>query len=196
MTRNQKRIPIFGRQPRDFRHAAAGRRVCAELAKLWIDGRTLGRQRPRLKPDANRKAIWKSPTRKNSYSKTTGLYRRRQKDGWPQMTFVTPGIDAEGRVIITSRGTTYKIKHFAPRPARVPVGLRRAIQRLEVRADPWHGGNHRAARRDGHFDLLVQAGRAASTRTGTSIKKQMADEKRVIIRVKMEKVGPQSLKRI
>ena len=24
----------------------------------------------------------------------------RQKDGWPQMTFVTPGIDPEGRVIL------------------------------------------------------------------------------------------------
>ncbi len=40
----------------------------------------------------------------------------RQKDGWPQMTFVTPGIDAEGRVIITSRGTTYKIKHLRRDP--------------------------------------------------------------------------------
>jgi hypothetical protein len=28
----------------------------------------------------------------------------RQKDGWPQMTLVTPGIDAQGRVLMTSRG--------------------------------------------------------------------------------------------
>ena len=28
------------------------------------------------------------------------------------MTFVTPGIDSQGRVIITSRGTTYKINLF------------------------------------------------------------------------------------
>jgi hypothetical protein len=27
----------------------------------------------------------------------------RQKDGWPQMTFVTPGIDLQGRAIITSQ---------------------------------------------------------------------------------------------
>ena len=40
----------------------------------------------------------------------------RQRDGWPQMTFVTPGIDPEGRVIITSRGTTYKIKHIRRDP--------------------------------------------------------------------------------
>ncbi len=40
----------------------------------------------------------------------------RQKDGWPQMTFVTPGIDPEGRVIITSRGTTYKVKHIRRDP--------------------------------------------------------------------------------
>ena len=42
----------------------------------------------------------------------------RQKDGWPQMTLVTPGIDAEGRVIITSRGTTYKLKHLRRDPRR------------------------------------------------------------------------------
>ena len=40
----------------------------------------------------------------------------RQKDGWPQMTFVTPGIDVQGRVIITSRCTTYKIKHIRRDP--------------------------------------------------------------------------------
>ena len=40
----------------------------------------------------------------------------RQKDGWPQMTLVTPGIDAEGRVILTSRGTTYKVKHLRRDP--------------------------------------------------------------------------------
>ncbi len=32
------------------------------------------------------------------------------------MTLVTPGIDAEGRVIITSRGTTYKVKHLRRDP--------------------------------------------------------------------------------
>src|SRR5438128_11843454 len=32
------------------------------------------------------------------------------------MTFVTPGVDAEGRVIITSRGTTYKVKHIRRDP--------------------------------------------------------------------------------
>src|SRR5690242_21897750 len=32
------------------------------------------------------------------------------------MTFVSPGIDAEGRVIITSRGRTYKVKHLRRDP--------------------------------------------------------------------------------
>ena len=40
----------------------------------------------------------------------------KQKDGLPQMTLVTPGIDAEGRVILTSRGTTYKVKHLRRDP--------------------------------------------------------------------------------
>ena len=40
----------------------------------------------------------------------------RQKDDWPQMTFVSPGIDADGRVIITSRDRTYKVKHLRRDP--------------------------------------------------------------------------------
>ena len=44
----------------------------------------------------------------------------RQKDGWPQMTFVSPAIDAGGRVIITSRDRTYKVKHLR-RDARVSM---------------------------------------------------------------------------
>jgi len=40
----------------------------------------------------------------------------RQKDGWPQMTFVTPGIDPEGRSSLPTRGQTYKLKHLRRDP--------------------------------------------------------------------------------
>jgi len=89
----------------------------------------------------------------------------RQKDGWPQMTFVTPGIDPEGRVIITTRGTTYKLKHLRRDP-RVSMLI---FWYKQVR------GEHK------NWD---------------EYKKQMADEKRVIIRVNIEKVGPQTVNRI
>lgn len=45
-----------------------------------------------------------------------GVLVARKRDGWPQITLVTPGIDAEGRVIITSRGTTYKVKNIRREP--------------------------------------------------------------------------------
>src|SRR6266540_3516541 len=57
----------------------------------------------------------------------------RQKDGWPQMTLVTPGIDPEGRVIITSRGTTYKLKHLR-RDAQV-ISIVRRFQMVQIRSD-------------------------------------------------------------
>ena len=81
----------------------------------------------------------------------------RQRDGWPQMTFVTPGIDSEGRVIITSRGTTYKIKHLRrdPRVSMLIFGEQYSGSKfVQI-----HGTAeiHRAARGNGHFDLLVQA---------------------------------------
>jgi general stress protein 26 len=45
-----------------------------------------------------------------------GCIAVRQRDRWPQITFVTPGIDPEGHVIITSRGTTFKIKPIRGNP--------------------------------------------------------------------------------
>jgi len=35
-----------------------------------------------------------------------GVLIARRRDGSPQMTLVTPGIDAEGRVVISSRSST------------------------------------------------------------------------------------------
>jgi len=43
----------------------------------------------------------------------------RQKDGWPQMTFVSPGIDPQGRAIITSRGAHAMQRDGAMRCARM-----------------------------------------------------------------------------
>jgi hypothetical protein len=78
-----------------------------------------------------------------------GCIAVRQKDGWPQMTFVTPGIDPEGRVIITSRGN-----------------LRRAVPRIKFCADPRRSGNYRTARGDGYLDLLAQTSARRSQESG------------------------------
>jgi PPOX class probable F420-dependent enzyme len=45
-----------------------------------------------------------------------GVLVARKKDGWPQMTFVSPALDPEGRVIITTRETAYKTKNIRRDP--------------------------------------------------------------------------------
>lgn len=39
-----------------------------------------------------------------------------KKDGTPQMSPVTVGVDAEGRVVISTRQTAYKVKHIRRDP--------------------------------------------------------------------------------
>ena len=119
----------------------------------------------------------------------------RQKDGWPQMTFVTPGIDAEGRVIITSRGTTYKIKHLRrdPRVSLLIFGEQYSGSKfVQI-----HGTAEIIELPDA-MDMLIYWYKQirGEHKNWDEYKTKMADEKRAIIRVKMEKVGPQSVNRI
>jgi general stress protein 26 len=72
----------------------------------------LGGERPRIKGDldGNRRRA------KILQENHRACIAVRQSNGWLQMTFVTPGIDTEDRVIITTRGTTYKLKHLRRDP--------------------------------------------------------------------------------
>lgn len=119
----------------------------------------------------------------------------RQKDGWPQMTLVTPGIDPKGRVIMTSRGTTYKVKHIRrdPRVSMLIFGEQYSGSKfVQV-----HGTAEIIDQPDA-IDALVHWYKTVrgEHKNWDEYKKQMQDEKRVIIRVNIEKVGPQSVNRI
>ena len=94
------------------------------------------------------------------------------------MTLVTPGIDAQGRVLMTSRGTTYKVKH--------------------IRRDPRVSMTAEIVDQPEAIDALVYWYKQVrgEHKNWNDYKKQMQDEKRVIIRVNIEKVGPQSVNRI
>ena len=119
----------------------------------------------------------------------------RQKDGWPQMTFVTPGIGPQGRVIITSRGTTYKIKHIRrdPRVSMLIFGEQYSGSKfVQI-----HGTAEIIELPEAMETLIFWYRQVRGEhKNWNDYCKQMHDEKRVIIRVNIEKAGPQSIKRI
>ena len=119
----------------------------------------------------------------------------RQKDGWPQMTLVTPGIDAQGRVLMTSRGTTYKVKHIRrdPRVSMLIFGEQYSGSKfVQI-----HGTAEIIDQPEAMNALIYWYKQVRGEhKNWDDYKKQMQDEKRVIIRVNIEKVGPQSVNRI
>ncbi len=119
----------------------------------------------------------------------------RQKDGWPQMTLVTPGIDAAGRVILTSRGTTYKVKHLRrdPKVSMLIFGEQFSGSKfVQIHGSAEVVDLPQAM--DGLIDWYKTV--RGEHKNWEDYKKQVTDEKRVLIRINIEKVGPQSIKRI
>jgi PPOX class probable F420-dependent enzyme len=119
----------------------------------------------------------------------------RQKDGLPQMTLVTPGIDAEGRVILTSRATTYKVKHLRrdPRVSMLVFGEQYSGSKfVQIH------GTAEVVDLPQAMDGLIYWYKTVrgEHKNWEDYKKQVADERRVLIRINIEKVGPQSVKRI
>ena len=119
----------------------------------------------------------------------------RQKDGWPQMTLVTPGIDAAGRVILTSRGTTYKVKHLRrdPKVSMLIFGEQFSGSKfVQIHGSAEVVDLPQAM--DGLIDWYKSV--RGEHKNWDDYKKQVTDEKRVLIRINIEKVGPQTVKRI
>jgi len=119
----------------------------------------------------------------------------RQKDGWPQMTLVTPGIDAAGRVILTSRGTTYKVKHLRRDPK---VSMLIFGEQFSGSKFVQIHGSAEVVDLPQAMDGLIDWHKSVrgEHKNWDDYKKQVTDEKRVLIRINIEKVGPQTVKRI
>lgn len=119
----------------------------------------------------------------------------RQKDGWPQMTLVTPGIDAAGRVILTSRGTTYKVKHLRRDPK---VSMLIFGEQFSGSKFVQIHGSAEVVDLPQAMDGLIDWHKSVrgEHKNWEDYKQQVTDEKRVLIRINIEKVGPQSIKRI
>jgi PPOX class probable F420-dependent enzyme len=109
------------------------------------------------------------------------------------MTFVTPGIDAEGRVIITTRGTTYKLKHLRrdPRVSLLVFGEQYSGSKfVQI-----HGFAQIIELPDA-MDLLIYWYRQVrgEHQNWDEYRERMKNEQRAIIRVNIEKAGPQHLR--
>lgn len=119
-----------------------------------------------------------------------GVLVARKRDGWPQMTLVSPAIDGDGRVIITARATTYKVKNIRRDP-RVS---------LLVMGEEFHGSKYVQLHGTAEIiplpqamDLLIHWHRQVKGEhpNWDEYREKMREEQRVIIRVRIEKVGPQ-----
>jgi len=118
-----------------------------------------------------------------------GCLVARKRDGWPQMTLVSPAIDAQGRVILTTRGTTYKVKNIRRDP-RVS---------LLVFGDQFHGSKYVQIHGPAEvialpeaMDLLIHWHRQTKGEhpNWDDYREKMREERRVILRINIEKVGP------
>ena len=120
-----------------------------------------------------------------------GVLVARKKDGSLQITLVSPVIDAAGKIVITARDSTYKVKNIKRDP-RIS---------LLVYGDKFNGSNY--VQIDGRaeviehpqaMDIVLDWHRQIRgvPDNWDDIRKKTLSEGRIAIRVTIEKVGPQN----
>ncbi|MDH3442584.1 MAG: PPOX class F420-dependent oxidoreductase [Deltaproteobacteria bacterium] len=118
-----------------------------------------------------------------------GVLTTRKKDGGVQMSPITPGLDETGRVIISSRETAYKVNNLRHDP-------RAAVC---VFAPSFHGegwvqvnGTAEIISRPEAINSLIYLYRQVygEHKSWEEFYQRMERERRVIIRITIESVGP------
>jgi PPOX class probable F420-dependent enzyme len=118
-----------------------------------------------------------------------GVLATYKKDGGIQMSPITPGLDEAGRVIISSRETAYKVNNLRRDP-------RAAVC---VFAPSFHGegwvqasGSAEIISLPQALDTLIYLSRQAygEHKNWDEFRRRMERERRVIIRITIESVGP------
>ncbi len=120
-----------------------------------------------------------------------GVLVARKRDGSLQMTLVSPVIGTEGKVIITARDTTYKVKNIKRNPE----------VSLLVYGEKFNGSNY--IQIDGKaeviahpqaMDIVLDWHRQirGDPENWDDIRKKTLAEGRIAIRVTIEKAGPQN----
>jgi PPOX class probable F420-dependent enzyme len=122
-----------------------------------------------------------------------GVLVARKKDGSLQMTLVTPVLGADGKVTITARDNTYKVKNIKRNPQIS----------LLVYGDKFHGSNYIQIDGKGEIvthpeamDIVLDWHRQVRGEPASwdEIRAKTLAEGRIAIRVTIEKVGPQNRK--
>jgi PPOX class probable F420-dependent enzyme len=115
----------------------------------------------------------------------------RKRNGSPQITLVTAGVDGDGRVVISARRKTYKVKNV----------IRDPNVSLLVMGEDFHGSNYYQIEGRAEvialldsLELLMDAyrRRLGEAMDSEQTRRKIVDEDRVIIRIQIDAVGPQS----
>jgi PPOX class probable F420-dependent enzyme len=119
-----------------------------------------------------------------------GVLATRRIDGGLQMSPITPGLDETGHVVISSRDTAYKVNNLRRDPRAA----------LCVFAPSFHGegwvqvnGNAEIISLPQAMDTLIYLSRQVygEHKNWGEFRERMERERRVIIRITIERVGPQ-----
>ena len=118
-----------------------------------------------------------------------GVLTTRRKEGSLQMSPVTVGIDPDGRAIISSRETAYKVNNLRRDP-RAAV----CVFTTEFHGEGWVqvNGSAEIVSLPEAIETLVYLERQAKgeNRDWPSFHQRMAREQRVVIRISIDDVGP------
>ena len=117
-----------------------------------------------------------------------GILHTNRSSGAPQMSPIAAGVDSEGRVIISSRESAYKVRNLRRDP-RASVC---------VFTDRWYGewaqidGRAEIVALPEAMELLVDYYRrlAGEHPDWDEYRRAMQDEQRVLIRITVDRVGP------
>jgi PPOX class probable F420-dependent enzyme len=119
-----------------------------------------------------------------------GVLATRRRNGSPQMTLVSPGLDAEGRVMISTRETAYKTKNIRRDPN----------VSLCVFTEAFHGsgwvqinGRAEVVSLPEAMELLVDwcRGVKGEHQDWDAYRETMKQQHRLILRITIESAGPQ-----
>ena len=120
-----------------------------------------------------------------------GVLVARKKNGSPQITLVTPSVDTAGRVVISARKNTYKVKNISrdPRVSLLVMGEEFSGSKyfqIEGRAKVIALPEAKNLLMDFYKQTLGDQMNPKKTH------KKIVDENRVLLRIEIEGVGPQN----